>query len=564
MRTDHRTATTIGRLALLACLLTPAACRDDGANASADGTDSDGMDSDGDGETAGDPAACGDEGLSPGDAPLRRLTHWEYDNTIRDLLGDDGRYGEGFPNESAAVGFDNAASGQQVGTMLAEDYMRAAETISAAATEDLYALLPCSPATVGEDACAQTFIETLGPRAYRRPLTPSQRDRLLAVYTAAKAQYDFEQAIELTLQVILQSPYFLYRVEMGMPDPDADVVALDDWELATRLSYLLWGSMPDDALFDAAAAGTLGDPEQLALQAERMLGDPRAREAVAAFHRQWLRLGDIDTLNRDPTLYPEMDDELKVSMKAETETFLDYVVFEGEGDLSTIFGASYGFPDDRLAELYGVADPGSLLPTRTELPGDERSGLLTQASILALTAKPDQSSPVQRGAFVRERLLCQTLPEPPPGVDTTPPQVDPTLPTRERYEQHAIDPTCASCHDLIDPIGFGLEHYDALGRFRAEDGGRPVDARGTIAGLDDGDVDFDGAIELSSVLADQQEVRACFVQQWFTYAHGRAPTAVDDCSTEQLRTTFADGDHDIQQLLVALTQTAAFRFRPAH
>lgn len=552
-----------GTVGLLVGVLAATGCRSDaGEGAGMDGPDSAGTGDEG--GSADDPAACEGEGLSPGEAPLRRLTHWEYDNTIHDLLGDDARHGDGFPTETSAVGFDNAVSGQAVGAMLAEDYMRAAEAISAAAVDDLAALLPCAPAALGEDACAEQFIDTLGPQAYRRPLTEAQRARLWGVYTAARADYGFSEAIALTLQVILQSPYFLYRVELGMPDPaQDDVVPLDDWEIASRLSYLLWGSMPDDALFDAAAAGVLTDPEQIAIQAERMLNDPRAREAVIEFHRQWLRLRDIDTLNRDATLYPELDDELKISMKSEIEAFVEHVVFDAEGDLGTLLGAGYGFPDDRLAEIYGVADPGSLLPTKTALPEDERAGLLTQAGILALTAKPDQSSPVQRGAFVRERLLCQTLPEPPPGVDTTPPEVDPSLPTRQRYEQHAVDPECAQCHDLIDPIGFGLEHYDAIGRFRAEDGGGPVDARGTIAALAGEDLEFEGAIELSALLADRQEVRACFVQQWFTYAHGRAPEALDECSTEQLRTAFVDNGQDIRQLLVALTQTAAFRFRPA-
>jgi Protein of unknown function (DUF1592)/Protein of unknown function (DUF1588)/Protein of unknown function (DUF1587)/Protein of unknown function (DUF1595)/Protein of unknown function (DUF1585) len=547
---------------LAAGLLGTSACRDD---AGSDDGDSSGSASDDGGSDSAEPAACLEEGMAPDSAPLRRLTHWEYDNTIRDLLGDDARRGTGFPTETSATGFDNEAAGLQVSAMLAEEYMRAAEEIATAAVADLPSLLPCDPAAIGEDACAAALVDTLGPRAYRRPLTDAQRTRLLDLYAAAKAEHGFSEAIGLVVQALLQSPWFLYRVELGMPDPEgADVVPLDDWELASRLSYLLWGSMPDDALFDAAAAGALSAPDELRAQAERMLEDPRAREAVASWGRQWLRLDDVDHLDRDPGLYPELDDELRISMKAETSAFIEHVVFDGEGDLGTLLTASYGFPDDRLAALYGVADPGSLLPTKAELPASERAGLLTQASILALTAKPDQSSPVQRGAFVRERLLCETLPEPPPGVDTTPPTVDPDLPTRQRYEQHASDPTCAACHRLIDPIGFGLEHYDAIGRFRTDDGGAPVDARGELLGLAGGDVAFEGAVELAGVLAGREELRRCFVEQWFTYAWGRAPAADDACTADELYASFDAAGQDVRALLVALTQTAAFRHRPAH
>lgn len=553
-------------LVLFAALAAAACNNDDSEPGGGGGTDTDGADGgDGDGDDDddsadgddGEPSTCGGSVLGA-PAPLRRLTHWEFDNTVRELLGDDARLGEGFPTEASEIGFDNQAAALSVSSLLAEDYMDAAETL--AANVDLDTLLPCDPAG-GEDACAEQWIEDFGQRAYRRPLTGSQHDRLVSLYQGAKADHGFDVAIELVLQTILQSPYFLYRVELGMPDPDdAGAVPLDDWEIATRLSYLLWGSMPDDVLFAAAEAGELQDPDAIAAQAERMLDDPRARATVDSFHRQWLRLDDIDTMTKDPAIIADLDDATRASIKSTTLAFLEDVVFDGAGDLGTILTASYGFVDDETADLYGVAPPGTSIPTRVDLPAGQRAGLLTQPSLLAITSKADQTSPVQRGAFIQARLMCTTLPEPPPDVDTTPPEVDPNATTRERFEQHSSDPTCAGCHALIDPVGFGLEHYDAMGRWRDTEAGLPVDASGTLPTLD-GKVDFDGAVELASILADQQQVRQCFVQQWFTFAHGRGPDDADECSLEVLDEAFLDSDQDVRSLLVALTRTESFRFR---
>jgi hypothetical protein len=300
--------------------------------------------------------------------------------------------------------------------------------------------------------------------------------------------------------------------------------------------------------------------DDVAVQAERMLEDPRARAALANFNGQWLRLDDLDRLDKDPSAYPEFEAALAASMKAETLALLEDVVFDGAGDLDTMLTADYGFADAALGELYGVSVAGDGLQ-RVDLDPTQRAGLLTQASVLALTGKPNQSSPVLRGKFVRARLLCEELPEPPPDVDTTPPTVDSDVTTRERFDQHSADPACASCHQLIDPIGFGLEHYDGIGRWRATDGGQPVDASGEVVGMQNGT--FDGAIELSEMLAGSEQVRTCFVETWFTYAHGRAPVEDDACTTDELAQAFDTSSRDVKSLLLALTQTEAFLHRPA-
>ena len=536
---------------------------DESGEGSTSGSATDG-DTEGDdvGDDDGEPAGCEDEVL-PGAAPLRRLTNWEYDNTIRDLLGDDSRPSSAFPTDAAAVGFDTKASAQGVSAVLAEAYMRVAEEVAARATADLGALLPCDP-SAGEVACGEAFVDGFGARAYRRPLADDERALLVGLFTASRDQYGFAKAIELVLQAMLQSPEFLYRIELGMPDPDAaEAVRLTHYEVASRLSYLLWGSMPDDALLQAAADEALGTREEVAAQAQRLLAEPRARQAVANFHWQWLRLGRLDALDKDPGVYPDFDDALKASMQAESVAFLEDVVFDGAGDFATMFTADYSIVDGHLAQLYGVAGPAGDAFERVDLDPTQRAGILTHASILAATGKRDQSSPVLRGVFVLEQLLCDAPPEPPPNVDTTPPELDPSSTTRERFEQHMADPLCFGCHSVIDPIGFGFEHYDGIGRWRESEGALAIDARGQIPAGPGGDiVEFDGVLELAGVFAESPVARECFVESWFTYGHGRSPEGEDDCSVTRLRNALDDAGGDVQSLLLELTQTEAFLYRP--
>ncbi len=269
---------------------------------------------------------------------------------------------------------------------------------------------------------------------------------------------------------MLQSPRFLYRVEMGMPDlltGQPDVTALDSWEVATRLSFLLWSSIPDEELFAAAEADALGDAASIEKQARRMLEDPRARDAVANFHEQWLGLGKIGTLNKDVAVYPTYTPALRPLWEKETLSFLDHVVFDDDkGDVKTMLTAPYSMMNADLAAFYGVSGPKGAAFERVDLDPAQRAGLLTQASLLAVNSKPNQSSPIHRGKFVRERLLCQTLAPPPNNVNIQPPEVDPTATTREKFSQHSSDPACAGCHRLMDPIGFGFESYDGIGQFR--------------------------------------------------------------------------------------------------
>ncbi|WP_437681276.1 DUF1592 domain-containing protein [Sorangium sp. So ce131] len=509
--------------------------------------------------------------IQPGASPLRRMTRFEYNNTVRDLLGDDSAPADAFVTEEEALGFNNQAAALGVTQLLAEQLMKASEEVAERAARDLDRLFEgCDPAMQGADVCAAELIERLGKRAFRRPLTPAEVERFARLFAWGNDEHDLSTGVSVVIQAMLQSPHFLYRVEHGMPDPDARGVApLSDHEIASRLSYLLWSSMPDDALFAAADSGELHTPEQIAAQARRLLEDPRARAAVADFHAQWLGLTHIDTLNKDPAVYPSFREGIGSLLRAETEAFLDHVVFEDDaGDVATLLSAPYSLMNAELRAFYGLGAPagGAGAPDAFEVvPLDpaQRAGVLTHASLLAVHAKPDQSSPIHRGKFVRERLLCQTLPPPPANIEIRPPEVKPGIPTRRGFEQHADNPGCAGCHRLMDPIGFGFERYDGIGLYREVDQGAPVDASGEILGSAETDGRFDGAVELAHKLAQSDEVRSCVATQWFRFGYGRAEQAEDECSMAQIQEAFAESGYNIKELLVALTQTDAFRYRRA-
>lgn len=497
------------------------------------------------------------------EAPIRRLTRFEYDNTVRDLLGDDSHPAQAFVPDELAHGFDNQAETLVVTQLLAEQYLGAAEQIAARAMAQPAKLLPCDPAVIGDDACAHAFIDDFGKRAFRRPIDDAQRERMFGVYASGRHRYGFGKAIELVIQTALMSPRFLYRVELGAPDPAAsDVLKLDPYEIASRLSYLLWASMPDAELLAAADRGELSTTAEIAAQATRMLADPRARAAVSRFHEEWLGLSKLDELAKDSSVYPAYQSSLPPLWKKETLTFLERVVFDEHGDVATMLTAPWSMQNADLAAFYG--NPGSPAGDdfeRVDLDPSERAGFLTHASILAAYAKANQSSPVHRGKLVREALLCQTLPAPPSGMPLQPPPVDPHATTRQKYLEHSANPTCAECHDLMDGIGFGFEHYDGIGQWRDLDHGFPVDATGTVVDTKDANGDFDGVVALANRLSGSQEVRDCLVTQWFRYGYGRVETQADACAMTSIRDAFEASGRRVEALLLALVQTEAFRYK---
>lgn len=503
------------------------------------------------------------------DTPIRRLTRFEYNNTVRDLLGDTTHPADVLPPEEEVQGFNNQAAALTVSDLLAEQYMKVAEDVSERAVQDVGSLLDGCDHDADTDACVDAFIDDFGMRAFRRPLKPEEITRLRNLYDWAMNDPDFgtmEDGLRLVIEGVLQSPYFLYRSEFGNADPvEADVVRLTDWELATKLSYMLWNTMPDDVLFAAAAAGELRTPEQLADQAERMLADDKAKDAIRNFHEQWLLLHHLDSLSKDANVYPEYSGEMRALWKEELEAFTEYVILEGDGSMKTLFTADYTFANAQLASFYGAEDvldtPAGAEFEKVSVEGSRRSGLLTMGALMATHANVNQSSPVFRGKFVREQFMCETLPIPPADLVITPPDLDPTKTTREQFEEIGNNPDCASCHLLMNPIGFGFENYDGIGKWRDEQNGKPVDSTGEIVGSSDLDGPFAGATGLADKLAESDQVAECIASQWFRFSYNRSATPEDACNFELLNEAFVSSNYNIRELLVALTQTESFYYR---
>lgn len=518
----------------------------------------------GDGPRGGPGEELTCETPEPGRSPLRRLTREELDETLLDLLGDATRPANRLLPVETVGGFSNNADVRTMSALVAEQLMALAEETAQRASADLPRLLGCDPDAEadGGDACFATFLARFGRRAYRRPLDADETARLAAVFSTSRERWGVRVGVELALEAMLMSPDFLYRVER--PDPSAvagDVVRLDPWQLASRLSYLFVGSTPDDELLDAAASGGLADAEGIETQARRLLDDPRAGDVMIRFFDEWLDLRQLEGLTKDPVLHPEYTEELAPLFREETHAFLREVLATEGGAFPLLLTADWSMMNRELAAYYGVEGPAGDAFERVELDGSRAAGILTQASFLATRAKSFETSPVHRGMFVRAGLLCGTVPPPPEGVRPIAPDPDPDLTMRERLRQHREDPNCNGCHRQMEPLGFAFEHFDAVGRWRDEENGLPVDATGEIV---DSDVDgtFDGASALGERLASSRQVSDCMAQQWFRYGQGRRESAdVDACSLAQLADAFAEGGQDLRELAVALTQTDAFLFR---
>ncbi len=525
----------------------------DGGDGS-DGSDDGGLDPD-------DPASlCMDADI--GDTALRRLTATQYDHTVRDLLGLDGGYTADFSPDERVGAFKSNATAAVV-ELQVEQYMGAAETIAQDATADLEVLLPCD-VTQG-DTCASEFLADFTARAYRRPLDADELDRVLGVYQTGKTESggDMQAGLRVAIAAVLQSPHFLYHVEFGAPQAGDDMVALDGYELASRLSYFLWDTMPDGALFDAAATGGLQTADGVREQVDRMLASPKAQETIALFHQQWLGMDELEHAEKDPEMFPTYDGTLAESMKDDVASFANWVLTEGDGRLATLLTANVTLTDDpRLHEIYGVTPPADRIAGEPiELPAEERAGILTMPGVMAEHAHPDQTSPIHRGVLLRQNFFCQQLPPPPPDVDNVPPSPSPDATTRERFSQHTDDAACSGCHVQIDPLGFGLESYDSVGAFRTEeDNGLPIDDVGEIV-LSDVDGPFEGGPELAALLAQSGTVQECASRQWFRFALGRVETEADECAIDGIAEAFQDSDADVRVLLREIALSSAFRFR---
>lgn len=507
--------------------------------------------------------AC--EDLRPGGSALRRLTPTEYRNSVADLFPGASLPTVNLTPDLPVGGFDNNAEGQPVSDLLTEDYFNAGHDIGAAASTSLATWAPCSENTA---ECAGRIVDHLLLHAQRRPPTEEDRSAYLTMVEATRAESGIEDAVAAMIEAVLLTPQFLYRPEVGTPRDDAapGLLALTDYEVASRLSYFLWRSTPDDTLLDAAAAGALSDPLQVEEHARRMLEDPRAHDTIADLHAQWFQIGRLDSLRLDTGVFPDADGQLVADMHASLVRYLDAVFWE-DGTLDALFAGRFAFVNDRLAPIFGVPAPGTDELVRVELDPEERAGILTQPGWLAHRAHETVHSPIFRGTFVLEHVLCAPTPPAPPGAESeTVPLPPGTIVTTRERTVRSHSGACASCHSRIDGVGFVFENYDALGRFRTVETSLslPIDPSGVVRGAGDMDGPVIGAVELGERLATSRDAGRCVAEHYLRYAIGRSLTDTDRCAANALRSALSASGGDLHELVVALVTSNTFRFRTAH
>lgn len=413
-------------------------------------------------------------------------------------------------------------------------------------------ILTCDPSTGGA-SCVRDILSRFGRKAWRRPLADAELTRLTALVTLAQTEGDgVQQGLELALQAVLLSPHFLFRVEADLSTVPR---ALDDHELAARLSYFLWGSMPDDELSSLADQGTLR--AALEPQVRRMLNDPKADALSSQFGGSWLWSRGVDEVSPDPVLFPTVTPALKSAMKAQTEAFFGTFYKEDRSALELLTGTD-SFLNDALATHYGLPLPGSTSLVRVQTVPQTRRGLLGHGGLLTVTSQPSRTSPVKRGKWVMTQLLCTEPPPPPANVAAFTPQGNPTGTLRQQFEAHRARPACAGCHAMMDPIGFGLENYDAIGRYRTTDtGGFAIDSSGVLF---DGRT-FNGPAELAQTVSADPKFADCTARQLFTYALGRAPVSTDECTIKTMTDAFTQNGHRLPALITSLVTSDTFTQR---
>jgi hypothetical protein len=478
---------------------------------------------------------------------MRRLTVTEYIYTIRDLLGEDvSALLADFPADGRTGGFDNVADSLGVQTSQLDVFERAAMALATrAATAGSPArqrLAVCSEWS--DAACRRQVLQAFADKAWRRPTTPAEVDQLVALGASAGASGD--EQVALAVRGILIAPQFLFRVERLPPAGTAGSYRVSAHELATRLSYFLWSSTPDDALTRSAAAGTLATPDDVSREVSRMLGDPKAAGLTENFAAQWLALRSLGDHTVDAA-FTAYTPTLAASMSKETMGLFSYVLANGL-PVTELLTASYSFVDEPLAKFYGV----SVANGRAELGATERRGVLGQAALLTLTSYPNRTSVVRRGVWVLDNLLCKEPPPPPKDLKIEEP--DPTKGTlRERMASHRSNPSCAGCHDLMDPIGLGLENFDAIGTYRETENGGAIDASGTYP---DGRT-FKKPSELSALIAEDPRFVKCVTDKLLAFGLGRVLTSGD----EQAATTVAQAlgaKPTLRDLVASTAKTQVF------
>ena len=487
--------------------------------------------------------SIGDPGNTEGpcgpipEAAIRRLSHSEYRNTVRDLFPNLTLPALQFAPDPTPHGFDNDTDSLTAAPLLVNQYNVAAGEIAEEVARDVSKVVSCTAAE--GSACGRELILDVGARAFRRPLGAAEIATFQGIFDRYLASDGFPAAVQLTTQAILQAPPFLYRIEAGTPEGTAS-----SYDVASRLSYFLWGSMPDQELFDAASRGELVTDAAVAAQVDRMLADPRALDGFMTFTRQWLELGRIDRITKHGN--QGWNEDVRAALAEEAQRFLHEIVFRRGGTLSDFLLSNQAFIGPDTAAFYGLPAPADW--TEVTLPA-ERKGFLMQAQFLASNGHPDNPSPVLRGLWVLRNLMCVELGSPPAGVDMTIPGPIPGMPqtNRTNYDRVTGAELCQSCHQVINPIGFTFENFDTFGRYRTMDNGLPVDASGGF-----GEATFAGPHDLLDYLSTSDEVYSCVTSKYLTYAVGGTSGAEDTCLANDVGAEFRQTGGSLTQLMKSI------------
>ncbi|MFZ6178826.1 DUF1592 domain-containing protein [Nannocystis pusilla] len=513
---------------------------------------------------AGSDGAPQDPPFEPVPGGLRRLLRHQYVGSIRYLLGDEAAAAAAPPEDYPLHGFDAIGAAelalQASAVEQCETSARAVAMTAVARPERLGEFAPCVNDATPDSSCYASVAADFGRLAWRRPLADDEVATLVRIAEGGRAWgHSFAVGLEYELMALLQSPHFVYSIELGEPDADApERRRLTGLELAARMSFFLLGRTPDAELLAAAEAGALETEEQVRAAATEMLARPEARATLTNFYSELFLLRDLPTIAKSAALFPEFSPELAASMAQETLHLIEEIVWEQDGDIRGLIDSDHTFVDAALAGLYGVPAPEGPGFHAVALPEAQgRAGLLGQASFLARFAHPAVTSPTRRGQFIRTRLLCDIILPPPPGVDTHLPPDDPDKPQtmKDKLQQHMSDAGCAGCHRSMDPLGLTLENYDALGRYRTADNGLPIDAAAATDDLGE----FTGARELAAVLTADPRAAACVIKNFVRGGLGHLETFGELPELDVLEDRFVAGGHRVQGLLVDLVASPLFR-----
>ncbi|HXK20839.1 MAG TPA: DUF1592 domain-containing protein [Polyangiaceae bacterium] len=526
--------------------------------------------------SGGSPAVVTPEcatGVHPGRAPVRRLTRFEYNNAVRDLLGDSSAPANALPPETIArTGnvFGNDADLQSVSSNLADQWGKVAADIAARATATpalLGKLTACAGDAAPDDTCTKSVIQNVVSRAYHRDAQPADVDGFLTLEKAVQAKATYASGIAAVIEAVLQGPEFLYRIELGAPAADHPELRRPTAdETAARLSFMFWGTIPDDTLRLAAKSGQLASADGIKTQASRLVNDPQARPVVRFFFDNLLPISGLNNLARDKTKFPGYSPQFADALHEETQQFLEHEIFDAgsTGTWTSVLTAPYTYVNDTLAAFYGIPGVTGSTFQKVNIPDPSRRlGLLTQAGIMTGTITTNESNPVLRGSFMINKILCMNIQLPTdPAIlaQVKVPEGVTGATARERFTKHRAQVVCAGCHAIIDPVGFTLENYDPIGQWRDQENNVTIDASGSVPGTD-GTVN--GPVELVKKIASTDAAQNCFAQHWMEFGYGKTLDSGDACVQEATNNAFKKSGGNIKQLLVDLTQTDAFLYMAA-